>query len=75
MTSQIGGDKPEMHNWPGEFPSSEQLHAHVTEILDNHHALEEGHFEELVRLCRATALKFEGARPPSRGPRVAQLRE
>jgi hypothetical protein len=27
--------------------------------LDNHHALEEGHSEELVRLRRATALKFE----------------
>jgi hypothetical protein len=48
-----------MHSWLGEFPSSQQLHTHVTEILDNHHALEEGHSEELVRLCRATALKFE----------------
>ena len=59
MTSQIGGEKPEMPSWPGEFSSSEQLHAHITEILDHHHALEEGHSEELVRLCRSTALKFE----------------
>jgi hypothetical protein len=56
-----------MHSWPDEFdyspipnnPSSEQLLAHITEILNNHHALEESHSEELVRLCRATALKFE----------------
>lgn len=67
MTGQIGGENPEMHSWPDEFdyspipdnPSSEQLLVHITEILDNHHALEESHPEELVRLCRATALKFE----------------
>ncbi len=37
-----------MHSWPDEFdyspfpdnPCSEQLHSHITEILDNHHALE-----------------------------------
>ena len=59
VTSQIGGEKPEMHSWPGEFPSSEQLHAHIAEILDNHHALEEGHSEELVRRGRATALEYQ----------------
>ena len=55
-----------MRSWPDEFDysplpdnsSSGQLHAHITEILDNHRALEGGQSEELVRLRRATALKF-----------------
>ena len=36
-----------------------QLQAHIAEIL-NHAAIEDGrHIEELIRLCRVTALKYE----------------
>ncbi|MGA9673760.1 MAG: hypothetical protein WBR28_00395 [Mycobacterium sp.] len=56
-----------MHSWPDEFDYSpfpenlsiEQLQSHITEILHDHHALEVAHSEELVRRCRAIALKFE----------------
>jgi hypothetical protein len=66
VTGQTGGETPEEHGWSDELeyspipdnPSSEQLHAHIAEILDNHHALEEDQSEELVRLCRSNALKF-----------------
>jgi hypothetical protein len=55
-----------MDRWPDEFdhstlpdnPSIELLRADITEILDNHHAIEDGRSDELVRLCRATALEF-----------------
>ena len=37
-----------------------QLQAHVAEILEKHSAIEDDrHFEELIRLCRANALKYE----------------
>jgi hypothetical protein len=54
-----------MHSWLDEpdsspFPydlNSEQLRAHIVEILDNHYALDDSHSEQLVRMCRANALE------------------
>jgi len=54
-----------MHSWLHESdsspfpdnPNNERLRAHIVEILDNHYALDDSHTEQLVRMCRTSALE------------------
>lgn len=55
---------PEVPDWGHspfpDDPVNDEMQSFITDVLDNPHAVEDnGHFEELVRLCRSTALKFD----------------
>jgi hypothetical protein len=68
VTGQNNGEVPEVPRWPDEqvyspFPDnslSKELQARIAEVLRSHNAVKDiRRIEELVRLCRSTALKYE----------------